>query len=277
VSWYGDRNELLEQRQALLQRMQTVAASLPALRAASADKRDEGSEAATSMLPGTTDAAAAAAAGRWHKVAPIQASTVLSDFRPVGTRGWHMIGPGFSHLIALILLMFGLAGGIVLEVHDWSIGSATQPTFPNHGGLPANAGPSAGPATRTNEAAAQNRLKAWRDQILLRPLFTSGRRPTEVTAQSASGLSRLTGIILTATRRVAIFAAQSGGSPIIVEEGARVGDYEVRQIAGTSVTVARPEGITVIRPIFDPAPAIKPKPGPATPSLAVRAAPALKP
>ena len=59
-SWYGDRNELLEQRQALLQRMQALAASLPALRAASADKRDEGSEAATSMLPGTTDAVAAA-------------------------------------------------------------------------------------------------------------------------------------------------------------------------------------------------------------------------
>lgn len=94
-SWYGDRNELLEQRQALLQRMQALAASLPALRAASADKRDEGSEAATSMLPGASDAVAAAdlqervqkmaaaagvsltavetlpaeaAAGRWHKV-----------------------------------------------------------------------------------------------------------------------------------------------------------------------------------------------------------------
>ncbi len=155
-SWYGDRNDLLEQRRALLQRMQVLAASLPAWRAASADKRDEG-EAATSMLPGATDLVAAAdlqervqkmataagvnltavetlpaetTAGRWHKVSlrisltaawsvltdlmrtieqsptriliddvhfrspvavarpvalPIQASMVLSGFRPAGS------------------------------------------------------------------------------------------------------------------------------------------------------------------------------------------------
>jgi hypothetical protein len=187
-----------------------------------------------------------------------------------------MIGPGFSHLVALILMLFGLAGGIVLEVQDWSIGSATQPTFPSNGGLPANAGPSAGPATRTGAAAPQNRLNAWRDQILLRPLFTPGRRPAEVAVQSVSGLSRLTGIILTGTRRVAIFAAPSGGPPIIVEEGARVGAYEVRQIADTSVTVAGPDGVTVIRPIFDPTPVVRPKPAPATPS-AGRAAQVNKP
>jgi len=96
-SWYSDRAELLAQRQALLQRMQTLAASLPALRAASADKRGEGEAAETIMLgAGTTDAVAAAdlqervqkmataagvsltavetlpaeaAAGRWRKVA----------------------------------------------------------------------------------------------------------------------------------------------------------------------------------------------------------------
>jgi general secretion pathway protein M len=94
-SWYGDRNELLAQRQALLQRMQALAASLPTLRAASADKRGEGVEAATSLLAGATDSVAAAdlqervqkmataagasltavetlpaetTAGRWHKV-----------------------------------------------------------------------------------------------------------------------------------------------------------------------------------------------------------------
>jgi general secretion pathway protein M len=59
-SWYGDRSALLEQRQALLQRMQVLAASLPTLRVASADKRGEGVEAETVMLPGATDALAAA-------------------------------------------------------------------------------------------------------------------------------------------------------------------------------------------------------------------------
>jgi general secretion pathway protein M len=94
-SWFNDRAALLEQRQELLAHMRDLAASLPALRAASADKHDEGSAAATILLPGDSDAIAAAdlqervqkmavdagasltavetlpptqAAGRWHKV-----------------------------------------------------------------------------------------------------------------------------------------------------------------------------------------------------------------
>jgi hypothetical protein len=94
-SWFADRSALLEQRQELLAHMRDLAASLPALRTASADKRGEGAEAATIMLPGDSDAVAAAdlqehvqkmaadagasltavetlppapAAGRWHKV-----------------------------------------------------------------------------------------------------------------------------------------------------------------------------------------------------------------
>ncbi|HET6306243.1 MAG TPA: type II secretion system protein GspM [Rhodopila sp.] len=59
LSWYHDRNLLLERRQALLHRMQDVAATLPALRAASG-KPDPDDTAATSMVPGATDAVAAA-------------------------------------------------------------------------------------------------------------------------------------------------------------------------------------------------------------------------
>jgi type II secretory pathway component PulM len=60
-SWYADRQALLEQRQAVLARMQGLAASLPALRAASANRHTVGTEAESGMLPGTTDAVAAAA------------------------------------------------------------------------------------------------------------------------------------------------------------------------------------------------------------------------
>jgi hypothetical protein len=93
-TWYADRELVLDQRQALLQRMREVAATLPSLRAAAATRRGEGDQAATMMLPGTTDAIAAAdlqervqkmaasagvnltavetlpatPAGRWHKV-----------------------------------------------------------------------------------------------------------------------------------------------------------------------------------------------------------------
>jgi type II secretory pathway component PulM len=94
-SWYDDRAALLEQRRALLGRMQVLSASLPALRAAAAKQGGSGAETATVVLTGATDAVAAAdlqervqkmaaaagvsltavetlpsetAAGLWHKV-----------------------------------------------------------------------------------------------------------------------------------------------------------------------------------------------------------------
>ncbi len=57
-SWYADRSRLLERRQVLLHRMREVAASLPALQAAT--KGRPGDAAGTVMLPGGTDAVAAA-------------------------------------------------------------------------------------------------------------------------------------------------------------------------------------------------------------------------
>jgi Tfp pilus assembly protein PilO len=93
-SWYADREALLEQRRTLLHHMNDLAASLPALRTVAASKRGEGDPVDTMMLPGATDAVAAAdlqervqkmavaagvnltavetlpavPAGRWHKV-----------------------------------------------------------------------------------------------------------------------------------------------------------------------------------------------------------------
>jgi hypothetical protein len=60
ISWFNDRNLLLERRQALLHRMQEIAATLPALRAASANKPDRDDAEGTTMLPGASDAVAAA-------------------------------------------------------------------------------------------------------------------------------------------------------------------------------------------------------------------------
>ncbi|MFL5288551.1 MAG: type II secretion system protein GspM [Rhodopila sp.] len=60
-SWYADRQALLEQRQAMLVRIQGLAASLPALRAVSTNRHAAGAEVESGMLPGTTDAVAAAA------------------------------------------------------------------------------------------------------------------------------------------------------------------------------------------------------------------------
>ncbi|HEY4041322.1 MAG TPA: type II secretion system protein GspM [Rhodopila sp.] len=59
-AWFQDRTLLLEQRQVLLQRMQGVAATLPSLRMAAAAKPGGGKVAGTIMLPGDSDAIAAA-------------------------------------------------------------------------------------------------------------------------------------------------------------------------------------------------------------------------
>jgi hypothetical protein len=59
-AWFDDRQVLLEQRRDLLHHMQDLAGSLPALRVASVDKRDDGGTTDTITLPGATDAVAAA-------------------------------------------------------------------------------------------------------------------------------------------------------------------------------------------------------------------------
>jgi general secretion pathway protein M len=59
-SWFNDRDLLLERRQALLHRMREVAATLPALRAASATDAGRDDSAGISMLSGASDAVAAA-------------------------------------------------------------------------------------------------------------------------------------------------------------------------------------------------------------------------
>jgi hypothetical protein len=60
-TWYTDGQVVLEQRQAVLARMQGLVARLPALRAASANRLGMGVEAESGLLPGATDAVAAAA------------------------------------------------------------------------------------------------------------------------------------------------------------------------------------------------------------------------
>jgi type II secretory pathway component PulM len=59
-SWFDDRTLLLEQRQALLERMRGIAATLPRMRAETAAKPAQGDETGTLLLPGATDAVAAA-------------------------------------------------------------------------------------------------------------------------------------------------------------------------------------------------------------------------
>jgi hypothetical protein len=93
-SWFGDRALLLEQRQALLQRMHQVAGTLPALRAASEAKPGQSDTAAAIMLPGTSDAVAAAdLQERIQKMAAAAGAnlTAIETLPPTPTGAWHKV------------------------------------------------------------------------------------------------------------------------------------------------------------------------------------------
>lgn len=95
-SWFVDREALLGQRQELLAHMRELAATLPALRAASAGKHDEGSAAAaTIMLPGDNDAVAAADLQERVQTMAADAGaslTAVETLPPAATGGrWHKI------------------------------------------------------------------------------------------------------------------------------------------------------------------------------------------
>jgi hypothetical protein len=115
--------------------------------------------------------------------------------------------------------------------------------------------PIAVPARAGNTAISgpPNGHDAWFREILARPLFSPDRKPVVTSARTAAGLPRLTGIVVAGSRRVAIFAANAGGRPNVVEAGSQLGIYRVLDITDSSVTVAGPAGTSVIKPVFDPA------------------------
>jgi len=92
-SWYADRQTVLEQRQVVLAHMQGLAAGLPALRAASANR--QGAEAEGGMLPGATDAVAAAALQETVQKMATTAGASLSSVEtlPSATKAdrWHKV------------------------------------------------------------------------------------------------------------------------------------------------------------------------------------------
>jgi general secretion pathway protein N len=97
---------------------------------------------------------------------------------------------------------------------------------------------------------------AWVRDILARPLFSRDRRPTPPLARSGgdtvlTSLPRLTGVLVGAFGRNAIFAGESGGKPLVIEEGGHLGPYTVKAIEPGRVTVAGPEGERQLEPSFD--------------------------
>jgi general secretion pathway protein M len=93
-SFVEDQAATLEQRQALLHRMQQVAATLPGLRAAATDVPAAGAGAKAAMLPGASDAVAAAdLQERIQKMAATAGTNLTAvETLPMSPAGkWHKV------------------------------------------------------------------------------------------------------------------------------------------------------------------------------------------
>lgn len=148
-------------------------------------------------------------------------------------------------LAGLSLVVLGLTGSIAFEIAAWQ----AQPVGPSAGPVrPLNAESDSRPKPPRNDVAG--RVK----EVLARPLFSPDRRPKGLGTKSVAGLSRLTGVVVTGSRKIAIFAAAPGEHPVVVEEGSRINAFEVKGISDAGVTVVGPAGTMLITPSFDAAP-----------------------
>jgi hypothetical protein len=160
----------------------------------------------------------------------------------------------------LTLVVLGLSGTIALELADRHRQQAASPTLNT---IRAEA------AAASLAMPSQTDIDARMNEILIRPVFNPGRRPISSAARNVTGPTRLTGIVITKSAKIAIFAASSDGHPFIVEEGSRISAYEVKNISDSGVTVVGPAGVLVVTPHFDvahpPVPRQSP-PGPPRPA-----------
>lgn len=163
--------------------------------------------------------------------------------------------------LGLLAVLIGLSLVIALEITSAGQGDTPYPAAARQS--------AAERSSRTPAPQAPDQTDTWLKQILAAPLFSPDRRPVEV---GVRGLPRLSGIVVTGSQRLAIFAAPSSGRRIVAEAGARIGAYTVQTIADDGVTVVGPEGTSVIRPVFDAARQITPAPRPVAPAPARPAA-----
>ncbi len=107
--------------------------------------------------------------------------------------------------------------------------------------------------TAETETVAKD-TAAWARTILRRPLFTVGRKPPKggghSTVASTNGLPRLSGIMITAAGRRAIFMPD-GGKPLTLAEGALVDEYTIRRIAADHVILSGAKGDLTVQPTYD--------------------------
>lgn len=116
-------------------------------------------------------------------------------------------------------------------------------------------------AARSDAASPTTRRQNPRPEELVatalaRPLFSSTRRPPQDAPSGAAADSdlsdaRLTGIVTTPGRRIAIFAV-SGDKPLKVAEGDAVSGWRIEGITPREVSLSGPSGTKTLQPKLDP-------------------------
>jgi hypothetical protein len=152
-----------------------------------------------------------------------------------------------SGFALLALAAAALLGTLALELDQGAADGTAPIAMP-----PAGSALPAEPA----QAPPANRAGEWVTTILARPLFSPGRRPppledVQSSAAKSDILPRLTGILVSPAGKTAIFADPSGGKPIVLREGDRIGAFTVQAIEAGQVTLTGAEGTQVLRPAFE--------------------------
>jgi hypothetical protein len=100
------------------------------------------------------------------------------------------------------------------------------------------------------------RIDGLLETALARPLFSSTRRPPQSAADDSAADTdladkRLTGIVITPDRHIAVFALNDA-KPLTLSEGESVSGWRIETIGPIEVSLSGPGGNKTLRPKPDP-------------------------
>ncbi len=138
---------------------------------------------------------------------------------------------------------------VLLATLAWQVHGFARPSLGAMAGrstVPARA--SDPPGLDVNDVA-----QGWVGTALERPLFRGDRRPARAPddlGPKADEPMRLTGVITGPFGNRAIFMSAKGAKPIVVGEGARVGNFVVRSIEPGRALVELGGDVRILKPTF---------------------------
>ena len=129
----------------------------------------------------------------------------------------------------------------------WELDASDPPQEAVRSPSPLAAGPGAAIATAPDRAAEVQ-------TVLGRPLFDPRRRPASqpnapaTPPPSPASVPRVSGVLVSAAGRSAIFSLPGNEKALVAHEGGQVGGFTVQSISSGQVTLLGPDGTTVLRP-----------------------------